>query len=267
MEQESLTKEFEGSTVSSSDDETTDSNEDENMNVVTKHAPASDLDGLFDEAPAADETVEKADEAVAEEVAADETVEKGGDEGAPKSGGSPGNPVVENTSDTGAVQLDEGGVPAGFRKEERMVKQIEDGKLVEKNALYFINDETKEEIFGGFVEKAAEETAADDAAPEYTPAEVKLFEALGVMAKSMKGIEESIEKQNTRIDAVEKTAETAQETAEETVVLPTAADDLGNAIQSLSGQAPIQKNAAPAATGEPVDIFKGLLPGIEGNAA
>ena len=87
------------------------------------------------------------------------------------------------------------------------------------------------------------------------------------MAKSMVDIKDSIEKQNTRIDAVEKTAVTAQETAEETVVLPSAADDLGNAIVSLSGQAPIQKNAAPAATGEVVDVFKGLLPGIEGNAA
>ena len=267
MEQESLTKEFEGSTVSTTDNKIT-LNEDTDMStVVTKHAPASDLDGLFDEAPATEEVVEKADEAAAEETAAPaEEVEKGGDEGAPKSGGSPGNPVVENTSDTGAVQLDEGGVPAGFRKEERMVKQIEDGKLVEKNALYFINDETKEEIFGGFVEKAAEEAPAEEA-PEYTAAETKLFEALGVMAKTMGNIEESIEKQNTRIEAVEKTAETAQETADSTVVLPTAADDLGNAIQSLSGQKPIQKEAAPAANAETVDIFKGLLPGIEGNAA
>lgn len=268
MEQESLTKEFEGSTVSTSSTQITVANEETNMStVVTKHAPASDLDGLFDEAPATDEVV-KADEAAAEETAVTEEVEKGGDEGAPKSGGSPGNPVVDNTSDTGAVALDEGGVPAGFRKEERMVKALEDGKMVEKAQLWFINDETKEEIFGGFVEKAVEEEAptADDA-PAYTDAELKLFEALGVMAKSMKGIEESIEAQNTRIDAVEKTATTAQETAEETVVLPTAADDLGNAIQSLSGQAPIQKNAAPAATGEVADIFKGLLPGIEGNAA
>ena len=304
MEQESLTKEFEGSTVSSSDDESIDSNEDENMNVVTKHAPASDLDGLFDEAPAAD-TVTKADEAAADETVAvqmfsgDEQLTKEaydaladdaevivktegaedvvwvkselekGDEGAPKTGGSPGSPVVESTSDTGAVQLDEGGVPAGFRKEERVLKQIEDGKLVEKNAVFFINDETKEEIFGGFVEKAAdeEEAPAADETPEYTPAEIKLFEAMGVMAKAVGDIKESIEKQDARIEAVAKTAEAAQETAEETVVLPTAADDLGNAIQSLSGQKPIQKNAAPAATGEVTDIFKGLLPGIEGNAA
>jgi len=278
MEQESLTKEFEGSTVPSSSTETIVSNEDENMStVVTKHAPASDLDGLFDEAPAA-EVVEK-DEAAAETAAATE-VEKG-DEGAPKSGGSPGNPVVENTSDTGAVQLDEGGVPAGFRKEERMVKALEEGKMVEKTGLYFINDETKEEIFGGFVEKmsaeeiqnapvveltGAEATAAAEET-QYTDAETKLFEALGVMAKSMKDIGDSIEKQNTRIDAVEKTAETAQETAEETVVMPSAADDLGNAIQSLSGQKPIQKTDASASTGEVTDIFKGLLPGIEGNAA
>ena len=90
---------------------------------------------------------------------------------------------------------------------------------------------------------------------------------MGVMVKAVEGLQTTVEKQNTRIDAVEKTAETAQETAEETVVLPTAADDLGNAIQSLSGQPRIQKNAAPAATGEVTDIFKGLLPGIEGNAA
>jgi hypothetical protein len=294
MEQESLQSEFAGSTVSGSSTETIVSDEESNMStVVTKHAPASDLDGLFEEAPAADATVEKHDiaevaataevvylndagEEVSEAAFAelskeeqDKLVLKGGDEGAPKSGGSPGNPVVENTSDTGAVSLDEGGVPAGFRKEERLVKELVDGKLVEKTALYFVNDESKEEIFGGFVEKSAdvEEAPAADDAPNYTPAEIKLFEALGVMAKSMVDIKESITKQDERIEAVSKTAEAAQETAEETVVLPTAADDLGNAITSLSGQKPIQKEAAPAANAEPVDIFKGLLPGIEGNAA
>jgi hypothetical protein len=267
MEQESLTKEFEGSTVSGSSTETTDSNEDENMNVVTKHAPASDLDGLFDEAPATEEVVEKADDEAVAEVAADESVEKGGDEGAPKTGGSPGNAVVESTSDTGAVSLDEGGVPAGFRKEERMVKELVDGKLVEKNAYFFVNDETKEEIFGGFFSKEEESTEEAPAAEEYSPAEIKLFEALGVMAKSMVDIKDSIEKQNERIDAVEKTAETAQETAEETVVLPTAADDLGNAIVSLSGQAPIAKGDAAPAAAVDGDIFKGLLPQIEGSAA
>jgi hypothetical protein len=291
MEQESLTKEFEGSNVSGSSDETIVSNEEENMStVVTKHAPASDLDGLFDEAPAADDKVEKTDIAAAAANAEvvyldaegaevsekefdrltkeeqDKLVLKGGDEGAPKTGGSPGNPVVENTSDTGAVSLDEGGVPAGFRKEERVLKEIVDGKLVEKNAIFFVNDETKEEIFGGFFSK--EETKEETpAAEQYTPAEVKLFEALGVMAKSMVDIKDSIEKQNTRIDAVAKTAEMAQETAEETVVLPTAADDLGNAIMSLSGQKPIVKEDAATAATVKKDVFAGLLPGIEGNAA
>jgi hypothetical protein len=280
MEQESLTKEFEGSTVSESATQTIVTDEDKNMSeAVIKEAASGDLDGLLDDAPAADAALEKAEaEATAEtteEVVekAEDDVEKGGDEGAPKSGGSPGNPVVESTSDTGAVSLDEGGVPAGFRKEERMVKQIEDGKLVEKTAIFFVNDETKEEIFGGFFEKAVEEEApAADATSatdgvEYSPAELKLFEAMNVLVKTVTDIKEQVEKQDERIEAVSKTAEAAQETAEETVVLPTAADDLGNAIQTLSGQKPIQKGAASAATGEEVDIFKGLLPEIEGNAA
>ena len=303
MEQESLTKEFEGSTVSGSGTQTNVSNEETDMStVVTKHAPATDLDGLFDEAPATD--VVKTDEADADatpavtmfigeeqltkeafdaladdaevivktEGAEDATwikseIEKG-DEGAPKSGGSPGNPVVDNTSDTGAVDLDEGGVPAGFRKEERVVKEFVDGKIIEKFAEFLINEENGEAIFVKFIDALSEAAAdAGDKKTDYTDAENKLFEAMGVMVKAVEGLQTTVEKQNTRIDAVEKTAETAQETAEETVVLPTAADDLGNAIQSLSGQPRIQKNAAPAATGEVTDIFKGLLPGIEGNAA
>jgi len=312
MEQESLTKEFEGSTVSDTGTETIVTDEDKNMNVVTKHAPASDLDGLFDEAPAADAAIAKADAAadaagdtgsegiekavqlfsgdeqltkeaydaladdaeviVKKEGADDVTwvkseIEKG-DEGAPKSGGSPGNPVVDNTSDTGAVQLDEGGVPAGFRKEERVLKSLDEkGNIVEKFAEFLINEENGEEIFVKFIDALSGAAPTGDKATDYTPAENKLFEAMGVMVKAVEGLQTSVNAQNTRIDAVEKTAETAQETAEEVVVLPTAADDLGNAIQSLSGQPRIQKNAAPAATGEVVDLFKGLLPGIEGNAA
>ena len=305
MEQESLTKEFEGSTVSEDVQQSIANTEDTNMSKVVKtvHAPATDLDGLFDEAPAAD-TVKK-DEAAedtspavqmfsgeeqltkeAYDALADDAevivktegaedaiwvkseIEKG-DEGAPKSGGSPGNPVVENTSDTGAVQLDEGGVPAGFRKEERVLKSLDEkGNIVEKFAEFLINEENGEEIFVKFIDALSEAAAdAGDKATDYTPAENKLFEAMGVMVKAVEGLQATVEKQNVRIDAVEKTADTAQVTAEETVVLPTAADDLGNAIQSLSGQPRIQKNDASASPGEVTDIFKGLLPGIEGNAA
>ena len=315
MEQEWLTKEFEGSTVSTSDTTNTLQDEESNMSgtPVLKEAASGDLDGLLEDAPAADAAVKKADDAAddaevveapvqffkgeeqlskeAFEALADEdevivkqegeddktltkaAIVKGGDEGAPKTGGSPGNPVVDNTSDTGAVQLDEGGVPEGFRKEERVVKAMEDGKLVEKTQLWFINDESKEEIFGGFVEKADPEadaaaatSAADDT--EYTPAEIKIFEEMGVMVKAVTDVKDLITKQGERIDAVEKAADEAQETADNTVVLPTAADDLGNDIATLSGQRRIVKEdgAAPAATGK-TDIFKGLLPGIEGNAA
>jgi len=286
MEQESLQSEFAGSTVSGLGTQINVSNEDTNMStVVTKHAPASDLDGLFDDAPAAEVVKDVASETADAEIvyvdaegaeiteaafdALDAEIQKGyvvkGDEGAPKSGGSPGNPVVESTSDTGAVSLDEGGVPDGFRKEERVVKEFVEGQIVEKFAEFLINIENGEAIFVKFIDALSE--AKVDVQSDYTDAENKLFAAMGVMAKSLEAIGASIEKQNTRIDAVEKTADTAQVTAEETVVLPTAADDLGNAIQSLSGQPRIQKNDAPASTGEPVDIFKGLLPGIEGNAA
>ena len=311
MEQEWLTKEFEGSTVSTSDTTNTLQDEESNMSgtPVLKEAASGDLDGLLEDAPAADAAVKKADDAaedaevveapvqffkgeeqlskeafealadedeviVKQEGEDDKTLTKAaivkGDEGAPKTGGSPGNPVVENTSDTGAVQLDEGGVPAGFRKEERIVKELVEGKLVEKTQLWFINDD-KEEIFGGYVEKAdpeADAAAATAAADntEYTPAEIKLFEAMGVMVKAVTEVKDLVTKQGERIDAVEKTADTAQETADNTVVLPTAADDLGNAIATLSGQRGIVKEAAPAAI-EKEDVFKGLLPGIEGNAA
>ena len=290
MEQESLQSEFAGSTVSEDAQQSIANTEDTNMStVVTKHAPASDLDGLFDEAPATEAVVEKTDiaevaataevvylDAAGEEVSEaafdtltkeeqDKLVLKGGDEGAPKSGGSPGNPVVENTSDTGAVMLDEGGVPAGFRKEERVVKEYVDGQIVEKFAEFLINEENGEAIFVKFIESMSAPVV--DQKSDYTDAENKLFEAMGVMAKSIGAVVEKLDGINTRIDAVEKTADTAQTTAEETVVLPSAADDLGNAIQSLSGQARLQKKDASASTGEPVDIFKGLLPGIEGNAA
>ncbi len=269
-----LTNEFEGSTVSSTDNKLT-LNEDENMNqAVLKEAAAGDLDGLLDEAPIADAKLQATENAaIGDEVVAKEDeaagigVEKGGDEGAPKSGGSPGNPIVDNTSDTGAVSLDEGGVPAGMRKEERAIKSLEDGKLVDKTQLWFVNDETKEEIFAGFVEKASVEEEAPES-EKYTPAEIKLFEAMGVMVKSLTGIKEMVEKQNERIEAVQKTADEAQVTAEETVVL-SAADDLDNSLATLNGKQPVVKGAAPAATvdGEPVDIFKGLLPQIEGDAA
>jgi hypothetical protein len=312
MEQESLTKEFEGYTLSTSDTIIV-SNEDLNMSTaVLKSAPASDLDGLFDEAPAADAALAKADaeaDAAAADVAADSVAadaiqmfsgeeqlskeafdaladdaevivkQEGeddktftkdqivkGDEGAPKTGGSPGNPVVDNTSDTGAVQLDEGGVPAGFRKEERVLKEFVDGKIVEKFAAFLINEESGEEIFAGFIEKMSDDApAAKVDATEYTPAEVKLFEAMGVMAKAVKDIGAKIEKQDARIEAVSKTAVEAVEVAENTVVM-TAADDLDNSLATLRGTQAVLKGAAPAAT-EVTDIFKGLLPGIEGNAA
>lgn len=268
-----LTNEFEGSTVSGIDNKIT-LNEDKNMiaTPVLKEAAAGDLDGLLDEAPAVDAALAATNAAieavVAKEQKAAGIVAKGGDEGAPASGGSPGSPIVDSTSDTGAVSLDEGGVPAGMRKEERMVKAIEDGKLVDKTQLWFVNDETKEEIFAGFVEKASVEAKliSDD---KYTDAENKLFEAMGVLAKNLTGIKEMVEKQNERIEQVAKTADTAQVTAEETVVL-SAADDLDNAIATLNGKQPVVKGAAPAAkvkSGEPVDIFKGLLPQLEGDAA
>ena len=279
MEQESLTKEFEGSTVSTSDGQTLANTEDKNMSTaVLKEAAAGDLDGLLDDAPAADAAIAKADEAAEAAASEEAVVEKGGDEGAPKTGGSPGNPVVENTSDTGAVSLDEGGVPEGFRKEERVLKQMVDGKIVEKFAEFLINDETKEEIFVGFVEKnddiadaevveltGAEATAAADDHP-YTPAEIKLFEAMGVLAKAVGDIKGLVEKQDEKIEAVTKTAEVAKEAADNTVVIP-AAQDLDNALQTLRSEQPVLKREAASAATEEVDIFKGLLPELESNAA
>lgn len=280
MEHQSLTKEFAGSNVSISNPENVTEGEDDMSNTVLKEAAPGDLDGLLDDAAAADAALAKADEAAeeavetAEEVAkgeeTEETVEKSGDAGAPKSGGSPGNPVVESTSDSGAVSLDEGGVPAGFRKEERTMKSLVDGKMVEKTAVYFINDETKEEIFGGFIEKAEddatlpEDSAATTDEPEYSPAEVKLFEALGVMAKSMADMKETVEKVATRVDSIEKTADEAKETAENTVVMGIQAD-LDESLATLAGHQNILKSA-PAENVEKAeeDIFKGLLPGIEG---
>lgn len=297
-----LTKKFEGYNVSSSDNKiTVDKGIDMSGTSVLKEAAAGDLDGLLDDAPAADEALKKAEKAadeatstdvkffkdneqltkesfaaladddeviVKQEGEADKTMKKsdivkGGDEGAPKAGGSPGNPVVDSTSDTGLVALDEGGVPSGMRKEERMVKHLEDGKIVEKTQLWYVNDETKEEIFAGFVEKT---TTVD-----YTPAETKLFEAMGVLAKAVTDVKDMVEKQNKEIAEVKKTAEVAQEIANETVVM-SAADDLDESLATLQGHQNIHKGAAPAATvdkvtGEPVDIFKGLLPMIEGDAA
>ena len=269
-----LTNEFEGSTVSGTDNKIT-LYEDEDMSAtpVLKEAAAGDLDGLLDEAPAADAKLQATEDAALDDgvVAKDEEstetiVEKGGDEGAPKSGGSPGNPIVDNTSDTGAVSLDEGGVPEGFRKEERAVKSLEDGKLVEKTGLYYVND-AGDEIFAGWVEKASiEETAP--VTDQYTPAEVKLFEAMGVMAKNIAGLIIKIDEQNERIEAVSKTADTAQETADSTVVLPSPADDLDNVIATLNGQQRVVKGAAPAATEtEEVDIWKGVLPELQSDAA
>lgn len=274
MEHEGLTKAFASSNVSDSIAINVTKDEDENMSTtVLKEAAPGDLDGLLDDAPAADAAlakaeaeagvVEKQEDSV--EAQADD-VEKG-DEGAPKSGGSPGNPVVESTSDTGAVSLDEGGVPAGFRKEERTIKSFEDGKLVEKTALFFVNDEG-EELFGGRIEKSeapAEETAAPaaEAAPEYTPAEVKLFEALGVMAKSLTEMKETVEKVATRVDEIEKTASDAKETADNTVVMGIA-PDLDESLATLSGRTRFGKSA-PAENVEKSEdeIFKGLLPMIE----
>ena len=87
------------------------------------------------------------------------------------------------------------------------------------------------------------------------------------MAKSIGDLKGIVEKQNETIAAVQKTADTAQDTADNTVVM-SAADDLDNAIATLNGKQPVVKGAAPAAeqNGEVVDIFKGLLPQLEGNA-
>ena len=300
MERE-LTKEFEGSTVSETSIETIVNDEESEMKTpVLKEAAAGDLDGLLKEAPAADAALAKANRAaeaaasvstdvqffkgdeqltekafvaladdveviVKQEGKADKTMKKadimkGGDEGAPASGGSPGNPVVESTSDTGLVALDEGGVPAGMRKEERMVKTIVDGKLVEKTGLYYVND-AGDEIFAGWVEKT--EPAPTDS---YSDADKKLFEAMGVLAKSVVDLKDMVEKQNERIEAVAKTADSAQDAADNTVVM-SADNDLDNAIATLTGQKRVEKGAAPAASGEVVDLWKGVLPMLNGDAA
>lgn len=303
MEGQSLTNEFEGTTVSTSNTLTVTKDAEDMSTTVLKEAAPGDLDGLLDEAPAADAALakkdEQADEAVekgiAEEVkdatvvyldgegneiseeafmALDAEVQKGykkveksGDAGAPKSGGSPGSGVVESTSDTGAVSLDEGGVPAGFRKEERTIKSLVDGKLVEKKALFFVNDEG-EELFGGFIEKADEEAPAEEVKTEeeYTPAEVKLFEALGVMAKGLTSLKESVEKTAERIDNIEKTADEAMEKADNTVVMGIQAD-LDESLATLAGHQKVLKSA-PADNVEKSEdeVFKGLLPMIEGAA-
>jgi hypothetical protein len=276
MEHEGLTKAFASSNVSDSIAINVTKDEDENMSTtVLKEAAPGDLDGLLDDAPAADAALAKAEEKAEEAVEKQEDsveaqaddVEKSGDAGAPKSGGSPGNPVVESTSDTGAVSLDEGGVPAGFRKEERTIKSFEDGKVIEKTGLFFVNDEG-EELFGGWIEKSeeapAEEAApAAEAAPEYTPAEVKLFEALGVMAKSMTEMKETVEKVASRVDDIEKTASDAKETADNTVVMGIA-PDLDESLATLAGHQKVLKSA-PAENVEKSEdeIFKGLLPMIE----
>lgn len=312
MEHEGLTKKFEGSNVSSSQTENVTKSEDDMTKTQLREAAPGDLDGLLDDAPAADAAIAKADEK-AEEAAVEKAddgftivfldedgneiseeqfdelnkgcgggmkkgkkmkkdaegnltdfeVEKSGDAGAPKSGGSPGNSVVESTSDTGAVSLDEGGVPAGFRKEERTMKSVEDGKLVEKTGLFYVNDETQEEIFGGFIAKAEEEAApAEETAAEYTPAEVKLFEALGVMAKGIAGLKETVEKTAARIDDIEKTADAAKETADNTVVMGVQAD-LDESLATISGHQQIHKSAPAELEKADDDIFKGLLPQIE----
>ena len=265
-----LTKEFEGSTVSDTSTETIVNDEESEMKTaVLKEVAAGDLDGLLDEAPAADAALAATDAAIEEAVAKEEAgdtgskdINKGGDEGAPASGGSPGSPVVESTSDTGAVSLDEGGVPEGFRKEERTMKSIEDGKLVEKTALFYVND-AGDEIFAGWVEKA---DPAPASAEQYSPADTKLFEAMGVMAKAVVDLTSKIEKQDARIEAVSQAADTAQDAADNTVVLP-ADNDLDNAIATLTGQKRIEKGAAPAASGEVLDLWKGVLPMLNGDAA
>jgi len=264
MESQSLTPEFGSSTVLDTDVTTTESNEDQIMTKpVIKEVAAGDLDGLLDDAPAADAALAAAE--------ADAPIAKG-DEGAPKSGGSPGSPVVQSTSDTGLVDLDEGGVPAGFRKEERVLKQIEDGKIVEKFAHFFVNDDTKEEIFAGFFEKTAdagdlEPAPAVSTERAYTPAENKLFEAMGVMVKSLTDIKESIEKQDKRIENVEKTADSAVETAENTVVM-TIAEDLDESLATLQGHTKVQKAALNGEAIEKSDeeVFAGLLPELTGSA-
>lgn len=268
MEQETLTKEFEGSNVSPTPTDNTVNKDETDMtkNKLTE-AAAGDLDGLLLEAPAADAALSKADAQI--ETAAAAALLAKGDEGAPKTGGSPGNPIVENTSDTGAVDLDEGGVPSGFRKEERVMKQLENGKFVEKTAIYFINDETKEEIFGGFkkeevVVAAPEATSAADGVA-YTPAELKLFETMNVLVKSVTAIKDSVEKQDEKIQAISKTADTAKETAENTVVMNVAAD-LDESLATLAGSAAVRKTEVNVEKSD-AEVFAGLLPGLESNAA
>jgi hypothetical protein len=268
MEQETLTEEFEGSNVSLTQPENTVTKDEEpDMTSIQKEAAAGDLDGLLDDAPAADAALAKA-EATASVTEIDDSTDDSvtkGDEGAPKSGGSPGNPVVESTSDTGAVSLDEGGVPAGFRKEERVTKQLEGGQFVEKTAIWFINEESNEEIFGGF--KKEEEPAATVEATneadgvEHSPADLKMFEAMGVLAKSMTELKAMVEKQDSKIEAISKTADEAKETADETVVM-SVAGDLDESLASLAGSARVRKTDVEKRD----DPFVGLLPLIEGIA-
>jgi hypothetical protein len=176
------------------------------------------------------------------------------------SGKSPGSAVVQSTSDTGAVSLDEG-LPAGFRTMQKSVKKFEEGKLVDAFAKFLVNDETGEEIFVEYVAKeevVAEEPATDIAAVISGP--LDLFgKALNAQTAMLDKINERLEKQDAKIEALQKTSEEAVEKADKTALVDHGYD-LDESLGLMNGHRPVSKSATQPADGS---IWKGLSPELD----
>jgi hypothetical protein len=179
---------------------------------------------------------------------------------------SPGDPVVEQTSDTGAVDLNEG-LPAGFREVQKDVMKLEDGKLVKATAKFLVNDETSEEVFVEYVTKeAAADKDVDDlmaqlnvgAAPSLESFADAMRGPLDLIGKSLNKINERLTEQDSKIETLQKSTNEAIEKADD-VTLIDRGYDLDQSFGLLNGI----RLDAPVVKQDKEDIFKGLCPELD----
>lgn len=289
MEYEGLANDLGGSKVGSSDTDTLGKGNGD-MTEKIKEALGGDLEGLNDtikkdeaalaaastkieetvDAGAADKSVVKYLDAAGKEITKDKYTELQKAAGVDTSGdaekiakASPGDPVVLSTSDSGEVARDEG-LPAGWREVQKTVKKFIDGAFTEITARFAVNDETKEEVFLGYVTKEEKETAADkdelETALGVAPTNGKddpYLAGLNLIGKGMNKMVDLLEKQGERLDKVIETNEEAVKKADDVTLVTEHGYDLDESFGTLEHR-DVKKSDGPQE-----GIWKGLSPELD----
>jgi hypothetical protein len=165
-------------------------------------------------------------------------------------------------------------LPAGFRKDQRAVKQLVEGQIVEVQANFLINDESGEEIFISYVTKDEAEATAEaaaEAAGTGTPVESAdpyavalaqplnlIGKALNVQGEALDKIATTLEKQGEKLDDVIKGNKEVVDKTEEVTLVDRSGYQLDESFGTLN-HSPVEKGETEVRE----DVFKGLSPELD----